>query len=297
MSTLVFVHGRRQEGKDPRRLRRAWAAALNNGLTIAGHRVVTPDAIVFPFYGDLLSAKKLQAISSGADLDLEDAGALREQNIDPLMPEPVQRLESDLLRSMVRQAGIADIEAEGVADIDPEGLEEAILKIPGARKILKRLSDRTHADQEFIEGFLSDVAVYLEVARDDVLGLVRPELEAAGGDLVLVAHSLGTVVVRDLLDDAALRDRTSLLVTVGSPLGLQAVYRNLLTPGPAHPKVEWITAWDPDDFVALGHPLTELYGEPLTDIRVDNPFGKAHAVEQYLAHESVADRIGQALDR
>jgi endonuclease G len=256
MTTLVCIHGRGQGGRNPDELRRKWAAGLNFGLTAAGRRTVNPDKVVLPFYGDLLESARLQAQRTGADLD-EQAGA---------------------------------------DDIQQEGWEERILKIPGARRILQVLADRTDVEQEVIEAFLTDVAVYYKVARDRVLDAVRVGLPAGEEPLVLVAHSLGGVVARDLLDDPAVRDRTRLLVTVGSPLGLQACYRNLLAGGPVHPKVAaWVATWDQDDFVALGHPLKRLYGDPLEDLRVDNPANRAHAIEYYLGHARVAARIADAL--
>jgi hypothetical protein len=287
MTLLVCIHGRGQHGRNPDDLRRRWAAGLNFGLTAAGRRTISPERILLPFYGDLLEAKRLQAQQTGADLDLESAGAIRDQHISPLMPEPVAEVESDLLRSMAEQVGVDEVQ--------PEGWEERILKIPGARRIIQLIADRTDVEQEVIEGFLTDVAVYYKFARDDVLGVVRAALPA-DERVVLLAHSLGSVVARDLLEDAAVRDRTALLVTAGAPLGLQACYRNLLAGGPVHPKVAaWLTVFDPDDFVALGHPLERLYGQPLEDVRVDNPANKAHSIEHYLGHQRVAARIADAL--
>jgi hypothetical protein len=57
--TLIFVHGRGQQGHEPDVLRRRWAAGLNKGLTAAGRDPLdgaAVDAIRFPFYGDVLWA-------------------------------------------------------------------------------------------------------------------------------------------------------------------------------------------------------------------------------------------------
>jgi hypothetical protein len=288
MTTLVCIHGRGQYGKNPDDLRRKWAAGLNFGLTTVGRKTVNPDKIVFPFYGDLLEAKKLQAQQSGASIDLESAEAVRDQHISPLMPEKVAQVESDLLKSMADQAEVTEFESEG--------FEERLLKIPGARRLLQLIADRTNVDQEAIEAHLTDVAVYLKVAREEVLKVVRAELPPSDEPIVLIAHSLGSVVAHDLLQDTAIRDRTTLFVTAGSPLGLQACYKNLLAGNAVHPKVHaWASAFDPDDFVALGHPLAPLYGQPLEDLRVDNPPNKAHSIEYYLGHDRVAGRISEGL--
>jgi hypothetical protein len=282
MGTLVLIHGRRQHGREPAELRREWVAGLNAGLTKARLETVRPEEAVLPYYGDLLQRKTLEALEWGTDIDLE---ALLP--IDPHMPEEIQRLESDLLRSMAERA------APGAPD--EEGWEDAILWVPGARRLIALVAAATGVDHELVEGWLTDVAVYLLFARDAVLDTVRAAIDATEGEVVIVAHSLGSLVAMDLLDEPEVRDRTTLLVTAGSPLGLGAVQRHLRTPGALHPGVEWITAWDPDDFGALGHPLTPCFGEPLEDLRVDNPSAEVHSIERYLGHEPVAKRIGARL--
>ncbi len=281
MSTLILIHGRRQHGRQPAELRREWIAGLNAGLTKARLETVRPEEAVVPYYGDLLQRKTLEALEWGTDIDLEVL-----LPIDPHMPEEIQRLESDLLRSM------AELAAPGAQE---EDRGDAILWVPGARRLIKLIADATRVDHELVEGFLTDVAVYLLFARDAVLDAVGDAIDRTEGEVVIVAHSLGSLVALDLLDEAAIRERTALLVTAGSPLGLDAVYRNLRTPGALHPGVEWISAWDPDDFGALGHPLTPLYGGPLEDVRVDNPADEVHSIERYLGHEPVARRIGARL--
>jgi hypothetical protein len=285
MTLILCIHGRAQHGKDPLQLSASWAAGLNFGLTVAGRPAVDPGSFLFPYFGDLLETRKVQATRAGIDLDLE--GPMR---LDPTMPEELAEVESDLLRSLAEQ-----VDADA---IDREGFEERILRIPGARRLLQIVAERTHVDQELIEGWLTDVAVYFKVARNEVLGLVEQAVPDGTEPLVILAHSLGSVVARDLLERPAIRDRTTLLVTLGSPLGLQACYRNLLAKKAAHPGVpDWLTVYDTDDFVALGHPLRGLYGTPLQDLRVDNPSGKAHSITHYLGHKEVALRVSETLDK
>ena len=98
------------------------------------------------------------------------------------------------------------------------------------------------------------------------------------------------------MDNSAIRRRTAALVTTGSPLGIQGVYNNLAKPGTHHPGVpEWLTVYDPSDFVALGHPVKHLYGDPIEEIRVRNPSGHTHDIDRYLRHQKVATWIGSRL--
>ncbi|WP_107767142.1 hypothetical protein [Nocardioides terrigena] len=285
-TTVVFIHGRNQQGKNPAQLHDKWVAGLNYGLSVAGHDALAKMRTVLPFYGDLLHLKELEAIQSGADIDLE---SLHDQHMDPLMPEDVAEAESDILRSMAEQADGVDPE------IDDEGPWERILSVPGARKLAKLLADHTKADQEIIEATLRDVAVYLRYAREAVLDALRAGIPAEG-QLLIVAHSLGSAVTLDLLQDQGVRERTQALVTVGDPLGLEGVYRNLKEPGPAHPGVPaWLSVWDRNDFVALGHPIAARYGGPIKEVRVTNPASEAHSISHYLSHREVGAWLGPLL--
>lgn len=289
--TLIFIHGRGQQGKNVDVMRRLWCSGLNAGLTLAGIPVVEPTTAVMPYFGDLLHAKELEAAQSHADIDLE---AVRKRpsrvNIDPLMPPSVARTETEILQSM---ALVAELPTD---DIERESLRENIFRVPGAARIATMLADLTDGDQLLIEHFLRDVAVYLEYARDDVQKVVRAAARKVEGELVVVGHSLGAVVAREMMYDNAIRSRTAALVTLGSPLGIQGVYNNLGTPGTSHPGVpEWLTVYDPADFVALGHPVKHLYGEPITEFRVHNRSGHVHDIEQYLGHQEVARWIGSRI--
>ena len=103
-------------------------------------------------------------------------------------------------------------------EIERESLRDNILRIPGAGRIATFLADVTDGEQEIIERFLRDVAVYLEYARTDVQRIVRSAARSADGDLVVLGHSLGAVVAREMMDDGAIRRRTVALITIGSPL-------------------------------------------------------------------------------
>ena len=84
------------------------------------------------------------------------------------------------------------------------------------------------------------------------------------------------------------------MVTAGSPLGLDAVQKNLLKPRVRHPGVPWLTVFDTNDVVALGHPLRPTWGDPLTDVEVENG-AEPHSISRYLEHAEVAGPIGSEM--
>ncbi|MDQ1031641.1 hypothetical protein QF035_009223 [Streptomyces umbrinus] len=289
-ATLVLIHGRKQEWKKPLELQRKWQAGLAAGLVKAG--LPPMDApVVFPYFGNLLRRITDELAQSHADIDLETLPS------DPDRPGPLHPyLGSDI--GVVERKMLLDMAAGAgwVPGSDDDGLEglSDVLSWKVARDALDWLARRTPFDQEFIAAHLRDVAVYLTRARTRVLSLVREQIPS-DGPVVLVSHSLGTVVARDLLGDADLRARTRLWVTAGSPLGIDAVRKNLGDPTyEENPGVEWLSTYDVNDIVALGHPLRKKWGPPLEDVKVENG-DEPHSIERYLAHSQVAGPIGTEL--
>lgn len=294
---LVFVHGRGQEFKDPGTLFRKWLGALNAGLTQAGVAPLPADRAVLPFYGNVLY--RVTADAAGLAVRLESPLPTDEPGpFQPGTPPETGALERALLADMARAAGMATPAPAEPAPVREgeesfqEGLRERILSWGAARQVLALLAKRSRVDQLVIEAQLRDVAIYLTRGRQAVLDAVRGGVPE-DTPLVLVTHSLGTVVGRDMLHDDELRRRTVLWVTLGSPLGLEAVQNNLLDRGRRHPGVTWVTAYDVNDVVALGHPLAGSWGPPLTDVEVENG-NDPHGIARYLAHARVAEPIGRA---
>ncbi len=302
--TLVFLHGRGQEFKKPEQLLRKWLAALNAGLTAAGADPLPADRAVLPFYGNVLY--QVTAASAGRALRLESTRPTDEPGpFSPATPPETGALERELLIDLARAAGMAVPDPDeppppvertgGGGRLREEGLRGRILSWGPARDLLVSLAKRSRVDQLVITAQLRDVAIYLSDGRDEVLEVVRAAVPS-DGPLLLVSHSLGTVVARDLLHDADVRRRTVLWVTAGSPLGLEAVQKNLIDPGHEHPGVEWLTAYDVNDVVALGHPLEKSWGAPLSDLEVENDTDP-HSISRYLAHAGVAGPIATAAAR
>ncbi len=110
------------------------------------------------------------------------------------------------------------------------GPRAKVLPLPGfARRPITKL---------FLSAFLKDVAAYFYSPdirqriqariRDEIKKAAQPrkstESENAAEPLVVVSHSLGTVVAFEVLSDKRFkRPNCSLLVTMGSPLGIREV--------------------------------------------------------------------------
>jgi hypothetical protein len=117
-----------------------------------------------------------------------------------------------------------------------------------------------------------------------------------GAPLVLVSHSLGTVVAMDLIHRLSADLDVRTLITAGSPLGLDGVYKHLLAGGPRRPdRVRtWVNAWCAADAVAIGCPLRQVWGDGVTDLLTDNAKDRAHDIAEYLADVRVARAVTSA---
>ncbi|MFJ8016964.1 hypothetical protein [Streptomyces sp. NPDC096339] len=153
---------------------------------------------------------------------------------------------------------------------------------------------RTPLFERLVALTFKDVHAYFfggvgEAMRD----VVRAELAAVDeGPLVVLGHSLGTIIAYEVLREAG-RD-VSLFVTVGSPLGITEI-QDLLAHPPAVPAgvAAWSNASDLRDLVALDHWLRPEYGPPalVTDHLVVNDSGNHHGIRRYLATEPVRTQV------
>jgi hypothetical protein len=333
-TALVLVHGRSQqmpasarggraeEAAFVAKKRQKWLAGLAKGLTLAGLPPIDSTAVYFPYYAnrfaDAIAARERRGLPR-PDLgwDVED----------PVVVVPERPASADeLILGMAQMLGFTpDRESLPTADPGEEAeIDEAwrayteaglgddlgnVLRSRLLRSALQYLARKTGASQLVIERFLTDVAYYLDVPqiRKLVLDIVAADVRkaaAAHDRVVVVAHSLGTVVGYDVFDALRGSIDVPLFVTAGCPLGLPVVQRSLLPDWKgagkrAGPKLEgmgvpWLNAFDVRDFVALVHPLANFYTAALQDERTFNP-SDPHAIQDYLADPDVARPIGRAL--
>jgi hypothetical protein len=146
-----------------------------------------------------------------------------------------------------------------------------------------------------------DAVAYLanERLRSDIHDLLAYRLPPKGTPVILVAHSLGTVVASDLWAEFGDRYRTRLFLTAGSPLGVPLVQRRL------HPRTAawtrelpadfpWVNVLDPVDPVTLARELRSPAFDPsIVNLEVENG-RRFHSEDRYLSHIAVAREVLQA---
>ncbi|MDQ1051837.1 serine protease [Streptomyces sp. V4I2] len=285
---LIFLHGRSQHGKDPADLRRRWTGGLNHGLTRAGLHTVAPENVWFPFYGDRIA----EAIGQHEAIPTAYADAPAAAAAEAYAIESVNGTYEKLV---LEAAALNGMPQNG----QPVSENLGSTLVGSLQGPLSWLAANTGVDALTIATIFRDVDTYL---RDDdirtaVLDCVAETLPP-DGEFVLVTHSLGTVVGMDLVANRLPKGtKATLLVTAGSPLGMDAVYSRLIPPGTRRPDTvkNWVNTWCPTDAVAIGCPLERRWGKLTEEHAVVNASDRAHSIEEYLAHPQVAKVIDEFL--
>ena len=191
--TVVYLHG--MGGSRP-----GWADALRGGVD-----VMAPD------YSDLLDLSR----------DVYAAPRVRSRD-ESRTPDAAHRASY-----LARQRELSRV-VHGIGEAMPPGASW-----PAALPHPARLPDRLPLPQVLRTPLfgIDQVGRYLddESRRAAILDRVRAALQRARPPVVVLAHSLGSVVMIDLLAD--LPCDIAALVTLGSPLGHEAV-GGALDPGP-----------------------------------------------------------------
>ncbi|GAA4902639.1 V8-like Glu-specific endopeptidase [Actinomycetospora succinea] len=282
---LVFLHGRSQQGRDPAVLRADWAGGLARGLGGVGRAPVNPARVWFPYYGDLLAG--LADASATERLVTADGRGTVAEQVAPVGTS-ARATYAELIEDAAARAGFRPTATarEGIGDL-----------LAGLQPALSWLANRSRLDDVVIAAVFRDVALYLD--DDRVRGQVLDTVLATfptSGPVTLVSHSLGTIVALDLLTRVPPQVDLRLLVTAGSPLGMDTVTKRLLGDGPHRPAVgRWVNAWCPADAVAIGCPLAPTWGGGVEDVQTDNATDRAHAITEYLADLRVASAIADTV--
>lgn len=289
---LAFVHGIENQNNDAESIRKDWWEALERGWQALGLTPRPRPPIDVGYYGKLLD--------EGLPSQVAEMG--------PGDSETATGFSAGLLREYAQVAGLTQAELDAAAaelGIEPEVVAQgipfqgAIVKfasvleraLPTKGKIISRV-----LLAQAIR-YINDEALAAAVDRD-----VRKQVFDGKPDpVIVIAHSLGTVVSYRLLAGAQQAQRNvPLFVTLGSPLSVR-MFRSVLPPRgamPSPPIGSWLNGRNSEDFVTLGRRIdTESIG---FDGVIDHPDVRSsllnvHDVREYLRDPVVARAIYDAL--
>lgn len=288
---ILFIHGRSQEEFSQESLLETWTNALKCSFESA--EISFPERMVLslPYYGkDLILQRDLykEAIKNG--------------KFKMRSPEKVDELEEcyrELLEDLRKNACITkkEVSLEAAEPLQYRGLENNSSFIALARLLDQRLNT---VGNFCVKWKTEDVATYLMVpdARKAIQSFYLSAITLE--PTIIIAHSLGTVIAYDLLHSISQNNINILgLITLGSPLGVNAVKRQLF-PSPTYPptlKGPWVNIYDPNDIVAL-NPLTNKHFRVHPSIEnheIENLSENRHDIIPYLSNSLIAETINSIL--
>lgn len=294
---LLFIHGINQQNYTSQSLLDKWSKILvDNGFDAAKLKASNP---TMAFYGDLLhqlSSSKADATSMSANVS-ELAG----------MGQGELEFINEGLGEVAEERGFTNADIYAAAQRADEEMDQIVTAIPMstglgrfAVGVLRLLDEIAPPLRDTALTALVQANAYLRKpgARPAIDARVKPEI--VDGDQVIVAHSLGTIVAFHLLRKLASENpniKVPLLITVGSPLGVEAVKKYVDIPHRIPPNIaRWENYFDRGDPVSLGKKLSSQFAAKIADFgNINNTTDNAHSIEGYLNQSSVQTVLHSAL--
>ena len=313
MAEIVLVHGIGQEQQGQRSLEALWLPALADGIAAAGdeqtadriwssNRTSTPGISVrMAAYGDLFRDADAQG-AGGADDAVADDAELAGEIAREWLQRGADRGDSATRGVAARELGYLsdDLEPMGAGHELARKLLVAVARVPWFASASMAVAQRV------VNSSLAQVTRYLtdpqlnEAIRARVAAHIGPETRA------VIGHSLGSVVAYEVV--AALRPDLPILITLGSPLGLDTIiYQRVKPQPPTCPAgtALWVNVADRDDLVAADPQIATRFPMPesthgafeagwLEDHSVDNG-PSPHSAEFYLRKAVVGRHLSAVL--
>ncbi len=259
---LLYLHGVGDAVRND-----AWYSALRDSLERHGIETppLTSSRIIAPDYVELLKFPPAEGGSA---------------------PTRTVKDSTEKDEALARRAAYARDQARSVAaltgTVDSRGLRNLAGGIDLARVPLPRdLRDSRH--------YLRN-----EALRRAVLHRVLGSLDGHR-DLVVVGHSLGSLVAIDLLRHLPPNVRIRRLLTLGSPAGVPGMWKSRpfqREDFPFHQVESWVNVLNPFDVVTRGMGISHLFSAA-ADVRI--PLGASHSSSQYLSHAVVGQLLADTL--
>ena len=288
---MILVHGISQEGKSTQKILDEWLPFLRTAFaTRTANPLDRLTRIDAAFYGDRLaqlSSVKVhdQAIALGAEEATDDFGDFA----------------LDALREIALRMGATQ------AQIEAEAAQTVVAQGAGAHKAWLKAIARVIEIISPLHGVLAlrvlgQAHAYIrnQHVHDEVNKLVRPLFED-DEPVIVVSHSLGTIVAYSLLREFARNNRpcnVPLFVTLGSPLGIDSVRKGFPKPRTKPDNVlRWVNGADPEDFVVLRSELTSDNFVPGIENHPDihNSHEDRHAISGYLSNARIAKALAESI--
>jgi len=305
MADIVLIHGIAQEQRLPSELEAEWIPALADGVQKAGFldlaaRIRRRDvSIAMAYYGDLFRRPGAQGGADGEAFE-ERLPADMVQWIDCLGRLWLVRAATRSSNEGVRRDAVQALEGIQRPKGTAQGSRSIVREVVAALVRVRWFARPSFAVIErTVQRALRQVSLYMgniDGTREIALGRVGAMIDP--GTRVLIGHSLGSVLAYEAAHQFP--RSLALLLTLGSPLGLETiVYERLVPQPPSYPRdvARWANIADLDDLIAADPNLAPRFVPPpagrLESMLVRNT--SPHAATDYLATPEVGRPVGETL--
>ncbi len=259
---VVFLHG---VGASPTTL--AWLPALNANLVQLGADELDESSVCLPQYSDLLSTANI-----GAPLP-----PLTYKSVNEIAEGRAYELRQARLERWLK----ADAEASGMGwDVVPTSVVDFAVWAALGLKPAEVLDQAAR--------YVTD-----DKLRGAVLKRVLVQFPSAGS-VVVIGHSLGSLIAIDLLDQLPPDVHVKRLITMGSPAGSRTVHdkgERLLRKFPHMRVDDWVNFYGVGDVITGGRGLGAVFPEA-HDVRL--AIGASHEAVYYFQRPLVAEVVADA---
>ncbi len=301
MTNFIFIHGINNQNNSKENIEKTWSDALKKNSESSGVRMPDNMKFIAAYYGDVLNEETLSWRSNNT--------TSIPMSIDSPDEDFANEGVAELYLEFQKKYGFTDkqISDELNSEDNPtakkrmaKGIHKRWLK--AIARVLENILPAK--GKKVVEQFLTQAAAYLhkpglkEKIDDVVLEQIKEHLTVKD-NVVIISHSLGTIIAYELLRRLRHEVQVDLLITAGSPLGIELVKRRLGPPLICLPNVKkWVNVSDKEDFVAL---KTILNGDNFgcdqinNNNQLDNGSEDAHDILKYLSHGFITQEIEQSI--
>jgi hypothetical protein len=309
--TIVYVHGNGNKVREAL-LKQQWDEALFGRDLGASSRMAYWASVRVPaaVAGPVVGGGGVRRDRRGAEI-----GEAPTSLLEAALPPPVEPPEEFVAQSIREvQAAEVAITLESVPESAGKDLEGWLRRMTYTADALAAGENaepppaspfealpfprpiRIAAFRELVKRTFKDVyAYFFGDSKEPMRQVLRDALGGIDGPVVVLSHSLGTIIAYDVLREQGSSGlEIPLFVTVGSPLGVTEVQdlveRPLQVPAAV---TAWRNASDARDLVALDHTLRPAYAPAgrCTDFVVVNDSSNHHGIREYLRAAPIQERI------
>jgi hypothetical protein len=270
MVDIVAIHGINMHRSLRTTMQRDWRTAIVEGLSNVRSPHAGTLSIECAFYAH----------------EYNDGKAGREPDYAAIDIEP--GLETELVLAI--GAAISDADDNRAKLYLPGMVQRALVAIQRSELFTGRDS--------FLISFVKQVNRYLSDPGFRALVHAEVAVAMAQSPRLVIGHSLGSIIAYNWLRENDPGHPVT-LITLGSPLGLEAIRRRFgcqngrsCWPGQVR---SWTNIAAGHDAVAMVKKIAPLYSPDICDLPCDNPRKSAHAALSYLVNVRTARAIDRAL--